>query len=350
MEEKIICKICGYGKNKAIQSLQAHLNHKHKLNNKEYQELFPDAQIYSKEYSYRHRQAVLDRDPAYKVILSENTKKLYKDPLWTEKHNKALKKSQNTPEAIENHRKGANRFFENRTENQINSKKEVMRKSWDNPETRNNRVVGLQRAHRSDAVRKNHSEATKNYCKNMSLKQKEIASQKLKDTWAKPEMRKKILKIALNASKFSLSPQAIKNRNEANKRPDVLEKRRRNAIKNMLNNPKVSSLNILFEKALLEYGLQPKAEQPVNYYVVDFLFPEQKVIVEVDGDFWHANPSIYKGDLRPVQKRVVAKDKREATYCKNYGWKLLRFWETGIKKDINACLKKVEEALNEFRG
>jgi very-short-patch-repair endonuclease len=350
MEEKIVCKICGYGENEDIQSLQPHLNHKHKLNNKRYLDMFPDAQIYSKEYIDKHHRAVLNRDPAYKVLLSENTKRLYRDPTWVENHNKAMKKAQNTPEAILNHKNGANKFFNNRTEDQIAEKKEIMKESWNNFETRKNRVIGLQKAHRSVNGRKNHSEATKRYCNNMTIGQKEKRNKKLKETWAKPELREKIIDIALNASKLAQTPQAIKNRDEANKRPDVIEKRKLNALNRLLNQPTVSSLNKLFSETLKCNNLEPKEEQIVGNYLVDFMFPEQRVVVEVDGDYWHANPDIYKRYLNNTQKRVVEKDEKEAAYCKDNEWLLLRFWETDINNDIDTCIDKVVEVLNGCRS
>lgn len=46
----VVCEICGYKANKTI---QAHLNHHHKMNNKSYTDMFPDAKIYSDEYCKR---------------------------------------------------------------------------------------------------------------------------------------------------------------------------------------------------------------------------------------------------------------------------------------------------------
>lgn len=37
-------------------------------------------------------------------------------------------------------------------------------------------------------------------------------------------------------------------------------------------------------------GLEPEKEYPIGPYYVDFCFPENKLVIEADGDWWHANP------------------------------------------------------------
>ena len=110
----------------------------------------------------------------------------------------------------------------------------------------------------------------------------------------------------------------------------------------------MSSLNKVFKKALKNVKLNPLLEYPVGPYVVDFCFLEERVIVEVDGDWWHANPSMYSYDnLHLIQKKTVYKDRREVTYCKSHHWTLIRFWEKDIKKDISTCIKQLQEVLYE---
>jgi very-short-patch-repair endonuclease len=129
-----------------------------------------------------------------------------------------------------------------------------------------------------------------------------------------------------------------------NKSPLLGEKRRKAAIKNLLNKPIISSLNISFKEALHDAGLCPLPEYPVGPYVVDFCFPDKKLIIEVDGDFWHANPDLYSHDkLIPIQQKTVNKDKREASFIENINWKLVRLWEKDINENISACIKKVQD-------
>jgi DNA mismatch endonuclease (patch repair protein) len=81
----------------------------------------------------------------------------------------------------------------------------------------------------------------------------------------------------------------------------------------------------------------------------DFVFPNHKLVVECDGDFWHANPLKYAGKpLKQAQKNTLAKDKSKNAYIKKVdsgSWTLLRFWESDIKKDVKSCVDKIEQSL-----
>lgn len=91
--------------------------------------------------------------------------------------------------------------------------------------------------------------------------------------------------------------------------------------------------------------------QFMGKFMCDFCFPQQKVIIEVNGDFWHANPEKYNGkDLHPHQIKGINRDKSKEAYIKkvdNNSWTLLSFWESDINKDVAECLNKIEEVLAE---
>ena len=87
-----------------------------------------------------------------------------------------------------------------------------------------------------------------------------------------------------------------------------------------------------------------------NKFMCDFCFPQQKIIIEVDGDFWHANPNKYPVDsfLHPHQIKGIGRDKSKNAYIMKVDggtWTLLRFWESDIKKDVSICVDKIEEEL-----
>lgn len=86
-------------------------------------------------------------------------------------------------------------------------------------------------------------------------------------------------------------------------------------------------------------------------FLLDFVFLKEKVIVECDGDFWHAIPSKYANKpLRPAQVRTARMDKSKNAYIAkvdNGSWLLLRFWESEIKKNVKSCVDKIEAVLKE---
>src|SRR5574342_808833 len=60
----------------------------------------------------------------------------------------------------------------------------------------------------------------------------------------------------------------------------------------------------------------------IDRMTVDFLIPSKNMIVEANGDFWHANPAIY-GKEKPIHKihpRVIEKDKRKIRQLNDTGY------------------------------
>ena len=86
-------------------------------------------------------------------------------------------------------------------------------------------------------------------------------------------------------------------------------------------------------------------------FACDFVFPFQKIIVECDGDYFHANPKIYPVEkLHPKQERNLKRDRAKTAYIKkidNGTWTLLRFWGSDIKKDVSKCVDKIEKVFYE---
>jgi len=65
-------------------------------------------------------------------------------------------------------------------------------------------------------------------------------------------------------------------------------------------------------------------------YIVDFYFPEFKIVVEADGDIWHS----YKTD----------KD-RDIDLIKRYGVRILHFSDGVIKKCSDNIVKVIQEEI-----
>lgn len=86
----------------------------------------------------------------------------------------------------------------------------------------------------------------------------------------------------------------------------------------------------------------------------DFLLPDQKIIIEVNGDFWHANPTKYKpNDLLPFPgKAVVAKNLWKKDYLKRklaneHGYYVVYVWESDIKiLTKSSLMDKITNAQN----
>ncbi len=76
-----------------------------------------------------------------------------------------------------------------------------------------------------------------------------------------------------------------------------------------------------------------------NRFVVDFFVPSSKIVIEVLGDYWHANPLKYKDDeLTEKQLKTREKDKIKMDYLTNEGYKVYMIWENDIYKRLDKTM------------
>lgn len=87
----------------------------------------------------------------------------------------------------------------------------------------------------------------------------------------------------------------------------------------------------------------------------DICFKSKKVAVFVDGDFWHGkNWEVQKQRIKSNRdfwyakiERNQARDRRVNQRLATMGWRVLRFWETEVRKHLSCCADQVEEVLRE---
>lgn len=71
----------------------------------------------------------------------------------------------------------------------------------------------------------------------------------------------------------------------------------------------------------------------------DFKIEGKPIIIEVDGDFWHGNPS--KSNHYKNVSSVIENDHIKEQMALKLGFKVVRLWESDIKKDPSIVLKHV---------
>jgi len=85
-------------------------------------------------------------------------------------------------------------------------------------------------------------------------------------------------------------------------------------------------------------------------FSADFYLPDFNCVLEVYGDYWHSNPSIYgknKKKLNETQIKIKERDRRRyRIITKEYHYYFYKIWECDIKKDINKSMKKFLEYIN----
>ena len=83
----------------------------------------------------------------------------------------------------------------------------------------------------------------------------------------------------------------------------------------------------------------------------DFVFDEKKVIVFVDGCFWHGchckRPSKTNRNFWTIKiERNIARDKRVSRALRRQGWTVIRIREHEMKASIAKVVKKITKKLS----
>ena len=87
-------------------------------------------------------------------------------------------------------------------------------------------------------------------------------------------------------------------------------------------------------------------------FFCDFVFPKQKIVIEVQGDYWHANPMFFpynpdkpEEDLNPVQVKGIKRDKSKEGYIRKRGWNFIPIWEYDINNNLHIISKVLKKII-----
>jgi len=121
----------------------------------------------------------------------------------------------------------------------------------------------------------------------------------------------------------------------------------------LLARTRVTKIHKQIVEVLHDIGVYCDIEVVVgDRFCVDIVICGTNKVVEVYGDFWHANPIKYmEDDVLPfphgekkVAKDIWEKDKNRLNYIRSCGYEVLIIWENDIYKNIDT----VKEQLWEF--
>lgn len=236
-------------------------------------------------------------------------------------------------------------------ENVIIKMKPKIINKWKNKEYRELKCKQSKEYSNREDVKINQKQRMKDKWKDNEFKEK--MSQIAKDKWKNPEIRKKMIE----AQKISLNTSIIKKL-----RSDIMkDKWKRGLYNNSIENIKwkFSKLHVKFVNELNLRELGFIGEQRIGKYLVDEFHPEYKIIIEINGNYVHANPKIYNSDdiIRLVGNSYTASEKwetdnRKINYLKDNGYKVLVIWENDnireIKNKINNILSTLLIAHHEI--
>ena len=89
----------------------------------------------------------------------------------------------------------------------------------------------------------------------------------------------------------------------------------------------------------------------------DMVFSKTRVVVFVDGCFWHSCPECSDGRApksntkywSEKRRRNRERDVRQTKSLEDDGWIVLRFWEHRVLKETAACVRLIERAVQMTR-
>lgn len=84
----------------------------------------------------------------------------------------------------------------------------------------------------------------------------------------------------------------------------------------------------------------------------DLVFRKLRVVVFVDGDFWHGyRYERWRATLSPFWQNKIdnnrSRDKRNAQRLRRAGYKVIRIWEHQLESNLASCVDRVRAALRD---
>ncbi|MBN8960603.1 MAG: very short patch repair endonuclease [Rhizobiales bacterium] len=116
---------------------------------------------------------------------------------------------------------------------------------------------------------------------------------------------------------------------------------------------------VLVRSALHRLGLRFRKNVKSIAGRPDIVFGPKKVAVFIDGDFWHARV-LAEGSLEKLRESLRTKnrdywlekftrnrmrDLAVTSELEAAGWRVLRFWESDVKKNMDATVRQISVAL-----
>lgn len=98
----------------------------------------------------------------------------------------------------------------------------------------------------------------------------------------------------------------------------------------------------------------------------DIVFPTERVAVFVDGDYWHGRLLVERGRrvLQAVLRRLkpaareywltkftgrVKRDLEVTSTLRAQGWRVIRLWESDVKRDLHGAAQRIARAVLQRR-
>lgn len=129
------------------------------------------------------------------------------------------------------------------------------------------------------------------------------------------------------------------------KRKDSLTKAQRSYCMSKIRS-KDTKVEMLVRKELFKEGLRFRKHVKNLPGNPDLVFPSSKLIIFIDGDFWHGkNFNKWKHKLSPTWHQKIyqnkLRDRRNSRRLKKLGWTVIRIWESDVYVSLESEIFKI---------
>lgn len=120
---------------------------------------------------------------------------------------------------------------------------------------------------------------------------------------------------------------------------------------------KNTSPEILLRKALWNTGIRYRLYNKLLPGNPDILIRKYKLVIFIDGEFWHGFEWEKKREKIKTNRdfwiakieRNMQRDRTNTAKLEALGFKVLRFWEKQIKKEMQTCLGQIQDYIHQFK-
>ena len=133
------------------------------------------------------------------------------------------------------------------------------------------------------------------------------------------------------------------------KQPDTRTEEEKRSYTMSRIRSKATTIEILLQKALWRRGVRYRKNYKKAPGTPDIAIVKHKIAIFCDGEFWHGRDwdekkyRLHSNREYWVNKieRNMERDSRHGRELAEQGWYVLRFWESEIKSDVEACVDTV---------
>lgn len=133
----------------------------------------------------------------------------------------------------------------------------------------------------------------------------------------------------------------------------IKPKKKQNTIKSKKKHPQYGTSKLeddfaqqFLDKLKVNYVYQFEAKDIGRFY--DFYLPNENLLIEIDGDYWHGNPDKYsENELKYHQRKAQRIDEYKNKWALLHGIPILRIWESEIRKQPSKVMNVLKSIISE---